>query len=319
MKRREFIAGIAGAAAWPVVARGQQPTMPVVGFIDMRATNAYEPFIRGLSETGFTDHLNVFIDHREADRVDQLPAIGADLGRSKVAVICGPVDTIIVAKAVTNTIPMVFIGGSDPVALGLVASFNRPGGNVTGVLLRAGNLPSKQLQIIQEFIPNATKVGLLISPGLPSGELQGEAASEAAHLLGLTPIVERVMTEGDFERAFIRFKQEGVDAVLVFTNLFFGSFVDRLATLALRESLPLFGQSRIYPAASGLAGYGTSTPDVIRQAGTYVGRILKGEKAADLPVLVPTKFDLVINLKTAKALGLTIPPSLLARADEVIE
>jgi putative ABC transport system substrate-binding protein len=154
--RREFVAALGSAAAWPLVARAQQPTMPVIGFIDMRSTNSYEPFVRGLSEIGFADHLNVFIDHREADRVDQLPAIGTDLGRSKVAVICGPIDTIIVAKAVTSTIPMVFIGGSDPVALGLVASFNHPGGNVTGVLLRAGNLPSKQLQIIQELIPNAT-------------------------------------------------------------------------------------------------------------------------------------------------------------------
>jgi putative ABC transport system substrate-binding protein len=314
--RRAFIAAIVGASAWPLVARAQQASVPVVGFIDMHSTNSYEPFVRGLSEIGYFDHSNVFIDHREADHVDQLPAIGADLARSKVAVICGPVDTIIAIKTVTTT---VFIGGSDPVALGLVASFNRPGGNVTGVLLRAGNLPSKQLQIIQEFIPTATKVGLLISPGLPSGELQGAAASDAAHLLGLTPIVERVMTEGDFEPAFVRFQQEGVNAVLVFTNLFFGSFADRLATLALRGSLPLFGQSRIYPAAGGLAGYGTSTSDVLRQGGTYVGRILKGEKPADLPVLVPTKFDLVINLKTAKALGVEIPPSLLARADEVIE
>jgi putative ABC transport system substrate-binding protein len=205
------------------------------------------------------------------------------------------------------------------VGAGLVASFNRPGGNVTGVRLVAGDLPSKQLQIVHEFIPKATKFGLLISPGLPNGELEAAAVSDAAHSLELSPIVERVMTEDEFEPAFTRFQQEGAGAVLVITNLFFVSFADRFATLALRGGLPLFGQSRPYPAAGGLASYGTNSPDVIRQAGTYAGRILKGEKPADLPVLQPTKFDQVINLKTAKALGLTVPPSLLARADEVIE
>jgi putative ABC transport system substrate-binding protein len=319
MKRREFIAGLGGAAAWPLVARGQQPSVPVVGFIDMRYNGYSEPFALGLSETGYVDHRNVFIDLHQADHVDQLPAIGAELGRSNVAVICGPFDTIKAAKAVTRTIPMVFIGGADPVATGLVASFNRPGGNVTGVRLYESNLPSKQLQFVRELIPKATKFGLLISSALSSAELQANTASDAAHLLGLTPIVERVMTESEFEPAFKRFQQEGANAVLVISNLFLAGFVERFATMALSDGLPLFGQSRTWPAAGALASYGTSTPDVIRQAGTYVGRILKGEKPADLPVLQPTKFDLVINLKTAKTLGLDVPPSLLARADEVIE
>jgi putative ABC transport system substrate-binding protein len=247
-----------------------------------------------------------------------VPAIGVDLVRKRVAAICGLPNAIIAAKAVTGTVPMVFVGGADPVALGLVASFNRPGGNVTGLLLFAGEIPTKQIELLHELVPGAMKVGLLLSPQT-TAESQAATASDAAHSLKLIPIVERVVTEGEFEPAFTRFQQEGAGAVFVITNVFFGSFADRLATLALRRNLPLFGQSRTYPAAGSLASYGTNTLDVIRQAGTYVGRILKGEKPADLPVLQPTKFDLVINLKTAKALSLTVPPSILARADEVIE
>jgi putative ABC transport system substrate-binding protein len=323
MKRREFIAGFGSAAAWPVVARGQQRSMPIVGFADLRAPNRavdyYSAFVRGLSEAGFADQRNVIIDRREAADTDQFPAIGVALVQSNVAVICGPVNAIIAAKAVTSTVPMVFIGGTDPVAAGLVASFNRPGGNVTGVRLIAGDLPSKQLALLHELVPAATKLGLLISPRFTDAEPQAAVALEAARKMGMTPIVERVTTEGEFEPAFMRFQKEGADAVFVISNLFLGSFPDRLATLALRGGLPLFGQSRSWPANGGLASYGSSSPDVIRQAGTYVGRILKGEKPTDLPVLQPTKFDLVINLKTAKALGLTFPASILARADEVIE
>ena len=244
MNRRALIAGLGGAAAWPLVARAQQSAMPVVGFVDMRYDD-YEPLALGLSETGYVDHRNVFIDRRIADHVDQLPAIGAELGRSKVSVICGSLAAITAAKAVTTAIPMVFIGAIDPVGAGLVASFNRPGGNVTGVRLVAGDLPSKQVQIVREFIPKATKFGLLISPGLPNGEREAAAASDAAHSLGLTPIVERVMTEGEFEPAFMRFRQEGVDAVLVITNLFFASFVDRFAMLALRAGLPCLGNRAV--------------------------------------------------------------------------
>jgi putative tryptophan/tyrosine transport system substrate-binding protein len=317
MRRREFIAGLGGAVAWPVVGRAQQ--VPVIGFIDMRPS-AYAPsFYQGLNELGFVDHRNVMIDYREVSEVGQLSVIAVEMARNKVAVVTGPTNAIIAAKAVTSTVPMIFIGSTDPVATGLVASFNRPGGNVTGVRLTAGDLPAKQIQFLRELMPTATKVGLLISPRFPDAEPQAAVASEATRTIGLTPIVERVMTETEFEPAFIRFQQERVNAVLVISNLFFVSFADRFATLALHCGLSLFGQSRPYPAAGGLASYGTSTPDAFRQAGTYVGRILKGEKPADLPILQPTKFDLVINLKTAKALGLDVPPSLLARADEVIE
>ena len=318
MRRRDFIATLGGAAAWPMVARAQQPTTPVVGFATMRDDD-YEPFALGLRETGYVDHRNVLIDYRKADSSDQLPAIGVDFVRKKVAAICGLPNAIIAAKAVTGTVPMVFVGGVDPVARGLVASFNRPGGNITGLRLIAGDLPSKQIELLHELVPGVIKVGLLLSPQFTDAESQAATASDAAHTLKLIAIVERVVTEGEFESAFTRFQQAGAGAVLVITNVFFGSFADRLATLALRGNLPLFGQSRTYSVAGSLASYGTSTLDVIRQAGTYVGRILKGEKPADLPVLQPTKFDLVINLKTAKALGLEVPQSLLARADEVIE
>jgi putative tryptophan/tyrosine transport system substrate-binding protein len=239
--------------------------------------------------------------------------------RNKVDVLTAATNAVITAKAVTSTIPMVFIGASDPVALGLVASFNHPGGNVTGVRLTAGELPAKQIELLHELVPAAIKIGLLVCPRFPDAEQQYAVILEAARSIGTTPIVERVTAESEFEPSFIRFQRERVDAVLPITNVFFASFSERLATLALRAGLPLFGQNRHYPDTGSLASYGTNTPDVIRQAGTYVGRILKGEKPSDLPVLQPTKFDLVINLKTAKALGLTISPTLLARADEVIE
>jgi putative ABC transport system substrate-binding protein len=214
---------------------------------------------------------------------------------------------------------MVFIGASDPVALGLVASFNDPGGTVTGVRFIAGDLPAKQIELLHELVPGATKVGLLVSPRFPDAEPQAAAASDAARRFGLTPIIEPIMTESEIEPAFAHLEEVGVKAVLVITNVFFAQYRDRVVTLALHHGMPMFGQSRSYPVVGSLASYGTNIPDVIRQAGIYVGRILKGEKPTDLPVLQPTKFELVINLKTAKALGLEVPPSLLARADEVIE
>jgi putative ABC transport system substrate-binding protein len=319
MKRRTFITALGGAAAWPVVARGQQPAMSVVGLIGMRSSNVYEPFGRGLSEVGFDDHRNVSIDYREASSVDQLPAIAIEMVRNKFAAISAPTPAIIAAKAVTSTIPMVFIGSPDPVAVGLVASFNHPGGNVTGVRLVAGDLPSKQIELVHEFLPQATKVGLLFNPSFPASEPQAAAASDTARLFGLTPTIERVATESEFEPALTRFEQEGANAILIIADIFFDAHRDRLAKLALSRGLPSFSQWRGFPVAGGLASYGTDVSDVIRQGGTYVGRILKGEKPADLPVLQPTKFDLVINLKTAKQLGVAVPPTLLARADEVIE
>jgi putative ABC transport system substrate-binding protein len=318
VKRREFIAALGGAAAWPVVAQAQQP-LPVVGYIDVRPARYKPSFYQGLNELGFVDRRNVMVDYREVSEIDQLPAIAVEMARNNVAAIVSATNAIVAAKAVTSTIPLIFIGGTDPVAIGLVATFNHPGGNVTGVRLTAGELPAKQIELLHELVPAAINIGLLISPKFTDQEPQAAVASEAARSMGITPTVERVMAESDFEPAFIRFQRERVSAIFVVTNVFFGTFADRLATLAMGSGLPLFAQSRTYSSAGALASYGTNTADVIRQAGTYVGRILKGEKAADLPVLQPTKFDLVINLKTAKALGLDVPPSLLARADEVIE
>jgi putative ABC transport system substrate-binding protein len=319
MKRRTFIAALGGAAAWPVVADAQQSgAMPVVGYIDMRGT-PYEPFVQGLSDVGFVDHSNVFIDHRAVSEVDQLPAIAVEMARNNVAVIVAASNAIVAAKAVTSTIPLVFLDSSDPVAVGLVASFNHPGGNVTGVRFLAGDLPAKQIEFLHELIPTATKVGLLISPRFTDAEPRAAVASEAARTIGLTPIVERVITETEFETAFTRFAEQGVSAILLLTNVFFASVRDRLLELALHHGIAMFGQARSYAIAGALASYGPNYPDVMRQSGVYAGRILKGEKPADMPVLQPTTFDLVINLKTAKALGLTVPPSILARADEVIE
>jgi putative ABC transport system substrate-binding protein len=319
MRRREFIAGLGGAAAaWPMVARGQQQPMPVVGIIDVRSS-WYGPFVEGLHEIGFIDHRNVVIDHREASEVDQIPAIAVELVRNKVAVISAATNAIIAAKAVTSTMPLVFVGAGDPVALGLVASFNHPGGNVTGVRLVAGDLPSKQIELIHEFLPDATKVGLLMNPGFPNGEPEAAAASDAARRFGLSLIVERVVAESEIDPAFARFREAEVNAILVIINVFFAQYRDRFIALATRHGIPTFGQLRSYPVAGALASYGTNYSDVFRQAGAYVGRILNGEKPADLPVLQPTTFELVVNLKTAKTFGLTVPPSLLARADEVIE
>jgi putative tryptophan/tyrosine transport system substrate-binding protein len=320
MKRREFIAGVGMTAAWPMIAQAQrQQAMPVVGFIDMRAPNSYEPFVRGLGEIGFADHRNVIIDHREAANVDQLPVHAVNLARDKVAVIVAATNAVIAAKEVSPTTPMVFIGATDPIAAGLVTSFNHPGGNVTGVRLVAGDLTTKQVELIHQIIPKATKIGLLISSRFPNTVSEVTAASDAARLLGLTLIEENVNSENEFEPAFLRFQQAEVNAILVITNVFFASVRERIVELASKYGTPMFGQSRSYPVVGALASYGTNYPDVMRQAGIYAGRILKGEKAADLPVLQPTTFELVLNLKTARELGLQVPTSLIARADEVIE
>jgi putative ABC transport system substrate-binding protein len=283
------------------------------------STEDFESFARGLNDVGFVDHRNVIIDRRDATGSDQLPEIAIDLVRNKVTAICGVLDARIAAIAQTSAIPMVFIGATDPVAAGLVASLNHPGGNVTGVRLSAGDLPAKQIELLHELMPTATKVGLLVNPEFANTEQDATAALKAADALGIKRIVERVTAESEFEAVFTRFVREGVDTIQVIGNLFFRSHRDRLAALAIRERLPLIGTSRDYTVAGDIMSYGTDTRDVVRQAGKYVGRILKGAKPADLPVLQPTKFELVINLKTAKALGLTVPPSLLARADEVIE
>ena len=326
MRRREFIAGLGSAVAWPMVARAQRSPVPAIAWIDLQSAarnnelqKLQSSFVQGLRDTGFVDHHNVIIDHYSATDLTQLRDVASNLVQKNVSLIVGPTNTIQIAKAATSTIPMVFIGAVDPVAAGLVNSFNRPGGNVTGVRIVAGDLPSKQVELVHTLVPEATKVGLLISPAFPNAEPEAALASASATTLGLISIVERVTSDNEFGPAFMRFRQNGANVVLAITNLFFGAYTDQLASLALAQGLPLFGQTRGWPVTGALASYGADSANMFREAGTYAGRILKGENPADLPVVQPTKFDLVINLKTAKALGLTISPTLLARADEVIE
>jgi putative tryptophan/tyrosine transport system substrate-binding protein len=324
MRRREFIAGLGGAAAWPLVARAQQPAMPVIGFLSAQSAednykNYTVPFLQGLKETGYVEGQNVAIEYRWAEnQVDRLPALAADLVRRRVAVIVADGTTVAVpAKAATTTILIVFAGGGDPVALGLVASLNRPGANVTGIANLAAELAPKQLQLLHELIPNAARFGVLTNPvELISviAELQA-----AARTLGLQLVIINARTDSDLEMAFETFSQQRVGAILVGPSTFFIRRMEQLAALAARHALPSIFAFREYALAGGLMSYGSSRGNAFHQAGIYTGRILKGEKPADLPVVQASKLELVINLKTAKALGLTIPETLLATADEVIQ
>jgi putative tryptophan/tyrosine transport system substrate-binding protein len=326
MRRREFIAGIGGAAAWPVVAHGQQSAKPVIGCLyGVSAAEWIGPmngFRRGLSESGFVEGQNVAIEYRWAEgQFDRMPAMAADLVSRNVAVILvgGNLDGIRAAMAATSTIPIVFTTASDPVATGLVASLSRPSGNVTGVTVFAGQLGPKRLELLHEMLPAVSKIALLVNPRVPT-TLQDDAqnADAAAGRLGLKVAILKAASEQEIERAFALAAREGY-ALQLGTDAFFDGRREQVAELGLRYAVPTMGLSRRAVAAGSLMSYGSDQADVYRQAGIYVSRILKGEKPADLPILLPSKFELVINLKTAKALGLEVPPSLLARADEVIE
>ena len=325
MRRRDFIKVVGGAAAgWPLAARGQQPAMPVIGFLRSTsladATGLVAAFRQGLKEAGFVDGQNVAIEFRSAeDHVDRLPALVADLLRRPVAVIVGNNNAAIVAKAATATIPIVFATGTDPVQEGLVASLNRPGGNVTGVSFLSGLLGAKRLELLRQLVPEATTIGVLVNPNLPDTEPERRDVQAAGLALGLQLIILDVSGDRDIETAFATFVQRGASALLVGTGAFLFSNRERIVALAARHSLPAGYNDRDSVVAGGLMSYATSIPDAYRQAGIYTGRILKSEKPADLPVMQATKFEFVINLKTAKTLGLTIPPSILARADEAIE
>jgi putative tryptophan/tyrosine transport system substrate-binding protein len=326
MKRREFIALLGGAlASWPLAARAQQPT-PVVGFV--RTTTSQDSahlvaaFRRGLAETGYVEGQNVAIEYRYAlNQVDQLPALMAELVGRGVAVLVATGGTVSAraAKAATATVPIVFTTGDDPVRVGLVASLNRPGANLTGVTVLTARQGSKRLGLLHEMVPTASPIAILINPQNPDTEDEAKDIQQAASSLGVQVVFARAAKEDDLEKAFAILVQQGARALIVGADTFFTSQRSQIAVRAARHSLPNIWVTRIEVEAGGLMSYGANIPDVYRHAGVYTGRVLKGAKPADLPVQLPTKFDLIINLQTAKALGLDVPPTLLARADEVIE
>jgi len=323
--RRHFISALGGAAAtWPLAARAQQPAMPVIGFLSAGSAAAWAPLVaafrQGLHETGFVAGHNVAIEYRFAeDQYDRLSELAADLIQRRVAVIAVSPRASDAAKALTATIPIVFMSGDDPVRHGFVASLNRPGGNLTGVTILASDLTAKRLGLLHEAAPQAGVIGVLWDTTNPRAEFAVQEAEVAARNIGVSIRVIGAGTESETEAAFATFAQEGVGAVFVVNGFFLFGLRERLAALAARHRMPLSGELHEFVEVGGLMSYGPSLADAFRQVGRYTGRILKGEKPADLPVLQPTKFELAINLKTAKALGLTIPQSLLAIADEVIE
>ena len=327
MKRREFITVLGGAAvAWPVAAKAQQAAVPVVGSLNAASARQWANFMgafrRGLADYGFVDRDTVQLEYRWADgHYEQLPALAADLVDRKVAVIfaSGGVIAVQAAKAATNSIPIVFTSGLDPAAAGLVASMNRPEGNLTGVSLLADALAKKRLELLKELVPKARVLALLMNPNNPHDKPALLDSEEAASARGVSLRVLTATTETDLEAAFVELSTQKPDALLVSPDGFFNSRRDRIVTMAARLEVPTMYGWREYPVGGGLMSYGASLIEQYRLAGTYVGRILKGAKPADLPVQQPTKFEFVINLKTAKDLRLDVPDKLLALTDEVIE
>jgi ABC-type uncharacterized transport system substrate-binding protein len=329
MKRREFITLLGGAAAvssvaWPLTARAQQAAMPVVGYLRSvslaDAAHMVTAFRQGLKEAGFVEGQNVAVDYRSAEgQVDRLPALVADLIRRPVAVIVANTPPARAAKAATATVPIVFASGSDPVRNGLVASLNRPGGNVTGVVFFSSTLGAKRLELLRQLVPKATTIAVLVNPGSPEMEAERSDLQAAAQAIGQQLIWHDVSNEREIEPAFTTFIQRGAGALLAGSGPFINSRRELIVALAARHRLPAGYAAGEAAAAGGLMSYATSIPDAYRQVGVYAGRILKGEKPGDLPVIRAAKFEFVLNLKTAKALGLEVPPTLLALADMVIE
>jgi ABC-type uncharacterized transport system substrate-binding protein len=328
MRRRDFITIIGGAvAAWPLATHAQQPAMPVIGFLSGGTPANYAhlvaAFREGLGEIGYVEGRNVIIEYRWAEeaRFDRLKSLAADLVERRVSLIAatGGSNSVMAAKSVTETIPIVFTGGGDPVKLGFVASLNRPGGNATGVTNISAMLETKRLDLLGEIVPKAAGMAALINPNNPNAEVEEKGLRSAANMLGRKMLVVHASNEADFDQAFVTVVQAGIGALVVVLDPFFRVQRDRLVELAARHGLPTIYSAREFAVAGGLMSYGANVSTMYRQAGIYAGRILNGERPSNLPVVQPTKFELVINLKTARALGLDIPAKLLALADEVIE
>ena len=326
MRRREFISLLGGAAVWPLAARAQQAALPVIGLLSSRSPDDSARFLtafrHGLNETGYVEGQNVAIEYRWAQgRYDQLPSLADDLARRRVTVIVAPESSpgALVAKAATSTIPIVFHVGVDPVALGIVPSLSRPGGNITGVASLDVEVGPKRLELLHELVPSATVIALLVNPASPIAEALATNAHSAARTLGLELHVLHASAERDFDTVFANFRQLRAGGLVIGSDVFFNTQSRRLAALAVHFAVPAIYQYREFVEAGGLMSYGGSLTDPYRLIGLYTGRILKGEKPADLPVQQSTKVELIINLKTARALGLTAPITLLGRADEVIE
>jgi putative ABC transport system substrate-binding protein len=325
MRRRQFITLLSGAASWPVAAHAQQPAMPVIGYLHSGKAESYRPMVasfrQGLKDLGYVEGQNVAIEFRWAeDHTERLPALAADLVRRRVAaIVASPSPAVIAAKAATSTIPIAIVVGADPVKTGLVASLNRPGGNVTGVAFQTDVLGSKRLALLRELIPQATTIAFLVDPNSPTAEQQKNDVQAAGSTLGLQIVVLEATGQPDFDAVFATLNRHRSGALVVAGSALFTSNRDRIIALAERHNVPAIYQDREFAAAGGLMSYGASFLAMYRQVGVYTGQLLKGANPANLPVQEPIKFDLVVNLKTAKVLGLTIPPNLLAIADEVIE
>ena len=325
MRRREFLSVLSGAAVWPLTARAQQPTMPVVGWLHptslKQAAQYLSAFRKGLSEAGYVEGQNVAIEYRwAAGKNERLPALAGELVRRPVAlIVAGGPPAALSAKIATTSIPIVFTVGFDPVAAGLVASFNRPGGNATGMTLLTGPLVQKRLEFLRELIPNAANIAMLVNPTGPDAAPEIRDAEAAAQANGMQIKLLNAITASEIDAAFTSLADLRPDALVVGSDPFFVAKSEEFAAQTARAKIPAIYPFREFTASGGLISYGTNIANAYRQAGIYAARILKGEKPSDLPVQQPTKFELVINLKTAKALGLTVPPTLLTRADEVIE